>query len=146
MPHSFTSINIHYVFSPHKRYRFDSPETRKHVHSYIRGICQNLDCVCLASYVMPDHVHLLLRIPAKMPVAQVAQKIKGNTSRHLNTLPERNCRFEWQEGYGAFSCSYSMIEVVSTYIRNQEEHHKNQDYDDEFRSLLQRHELNIKDV
>ncbi|HOZ00790.1 MAG TPA: IS200/IS605 family transposase [Candidatus Syntrophosphaera sp.] len=145
MPHSYTSINIHYVFSPHDRTCFDSVDTRKHINNYIRGLCHNLGCVCLASFVMPDHVHLLLRIPAKMSVAEVAQKVKGNTSRHLNTMPERNGRFVWQEGYGAFSCSQSMLEVVGTYIRNQEEHHKRQNFQDEFLSLLQRHEISPED-
>lgn len=141
MSHSHTCINIHYVFSPQSRTRIESPDTRKHMQKYISGICHNLETFCLACYVMPDHVHLLVRIPAKLSVAEFAQKLKGNSSRHLNTLPERQCRFVWQEGYGAFSCSYSNLEAVSAYIHNQEEHHRNVSYDDEYQSLMYKHNI-----
>jgi REP element-mobilizing transposase RayT len=124
MAHSFTSINIHYVFSPLNRHIIESPEQRKNLNNYIGGICQNLNCQVLASYVMPDHVHLLVNIPGKLSVAELVQKVKANSSRHLNALPDSLCRFAWQEGYGAFSCSYSMLKTVVKYIHNQEEHHK----------------------
>ena len=141
MAHSKTSINIHYIFSPKNRIGFGSPEKRKTLQHYINGICHNLDCVVLASYVMRDHVHLLVRIPAKMPVAELAQKVKGNCSRCLNQLPDQPGRFVWQEGYGAFSCSFSNLGTVISYIQNQEEHHRVKSFDEEFGELLKKHEI-----
>ncbi len=145
MPHSYTSIIVHYVFSPLGRHRINSIEKRKNLNRYICGICHNLECKVIASYVMPDHVHLLVHQPAKISIAELAQKVKGNSSRHLNTLPDREYRFVWQEGYGAFSCSYSQVDKVANYIKNQEEHHKKISYEDEYQSLIEKHNLNTDD-
>ena len=141
MAHSHTSINIHYVFSPLNRHEIEPPEKRKSLYKFINGICQNLGCRVLAAYVMPDHVHLLVNIPAKLSVAVLAQKVKSNSSRHLNTLPDSQIRFAWQEGYGAFSCSYSKLETVVNYINHQEEHHETCSTEDEYGALLVRHNI-----
>ena len=113
------------------------------VLNYMEGICKNYECHIESGFIMPDHVHLLIKIPAKHSVAEIAKIIKGNTSRFLNTLPELKCRFEWQEGYGAFSCSFSMLEIVKSYIQNQEEHHKRHKFEDEYRALLIKHGLSV---
>jgi len=47
----------------------------------------------------------------------------------------------WQVGYGAFSVSQSNVPHVKAYIANQEEHHRRFSYQDEFRALLRRHEI-----
>jgi putative transposase len=49
--------------------------------------------------------------------------------------------FHWQAGYGAFSVSQSNVEQVKAYIANQEQHHRKVSYQDEFRLLLTRHEI-----
>lgn len=141
MSHSFTSINIHFVFSPLHRSRIDSVDTRKELNRYIGGICHNLGCVVLASFVMPDHVHLLVRIPGKLSVSEFIQKVKSNSSRHLNEDPGRVERFTWQNGYGAFSCSYSKLEEVKRYIQNQEKHHQSVSHIDEYQGFLAKHEI-----
>lgn len=143
MSHSFTQIFIHYVFAPKSRFSQLTGEKRNLILNYMAGICKNYDCHLDCGFVMPDHVHLLINIPAKHSAAEIAKVIKANTSRFLNTQDDRKSRFEWQEGYGAFSCSYSMIEKIKTYIQNQEEHHNKQNYDEEFRNLLIKHNINV---
>ncbi len=143
MPHSFTQIFIHYMFAPKSRFPLLTVEKPDLILNYMSGICKNYDCKFYCSHVMPDHIHLLLNIPSKLSVAEIAKILKANTSRFLNTHPERKSRFEWQEGYGAFSCSYSMIDTVKTYIQNQEEHHKKQSFEDEYRSLIIKHNLDV---
>ena len=133
MPHSHTSINIHYVFSPLGRAYLESIDTRNTLTQYMKGICIKLDVFCLAICVMPNHVHILVQLPPHLSVAEFAQKLKANSSRHLNTLPNRKCRFVWQTGYGAFSCSYSAIETIQNYIANQEDHHRRHNYEDEYK-------------
>jgi REP element-mobilizing transposase RayT len=75
----------------------------------------------------------LLRLPAHVPVAEAAQKLKSNSSRWLH---EENSWFGWQEGYGAFSVSPSNIDVVRRYIQNQPEHHRRRSFEEEFLALL----------
>ena len=49
--------------------------------------------------------------------------------------------FQWQNGYGAFAVSYSNIDQVKSYLAAQEEHHRRQSFQDEFREFLKRHDL-----
>jgi hypothetical protein len=44
--------------------------------------------------------------------------------------------FSWQEGYGAFSVSPSQVATLKKYILNQEQHHRKQDFEQEFTALL----------
>ena len=45
----------------------------------------------------------------------------------------------WQEGYAAFSVSRSEENSVVEYIRNQDEHHRQQDFRAELLDLLNHH-------
>ena len=49
----------------------------------------------------------------------------------------------WQTGYGAFSVSPSNLDRVIDYVGRQAEHHKRQSYQDEFRLLCRKHEIEI---
>ena len=49
------------------------------------------------------------------------------------------CRFEWQEGYGAFSYAKSQVDAVVKYILHQEEHHKKKTFNDEYREFLDKY-------
>jgi putative transposase len=70
-----------------------------------------------------------------MSLAEAVQKLKANSSRWLG---EQGIQFEWQRGYGAFSVSPSLLTVVQTYIRNQERHHQQRSFDEEFLSVLRK--------
>lgn len=80
-------------------------------------------------------MHLLIALPAAIPLAKAVQDLKGNSSRWMN---ERGYRFAWQEGYGAFSVSASNKQAVSDYIANQERHHRARSFEDEFMTLVKR--------
>jgi REP element-mobilizing transposase RayT len=86
-----------------------------------------------------DHAHILLSLPANIPVSKAVQLIKGGSSKWLRgKFPELR-DFEWQSGYGAFSVSVSQVPVILKYIRNQAEHHKKISFQDEFRAILAKH-------
>ncbi|HKS76496.1 MAG TPA: transposase, partial [Terriglobales bacterium] len=74
-------------------------------------------------------------VPSTMPLAEALQKLKANSSRWIR---DHGIQFEWQEGYGGFSVSPSLLPVVKTYIENQEEHHRKWSFEDEFRLLLKK--------
>lgn len=66
-------------------------------------------------------------------------RIKGNSSKWANETKMKIRKFGWQEGYGAFSVSESQASAVAKYIRSQEEHHRQQSFQEEFVALLKRH-------
>ena len=49
--------------------------------------------------------------------------------------------FQWQDGYGVFTCSHSQLTNVSNYIKNQPEHHKKQNFKGEYLHFLEKHEI-----
>ena len=48
-------------------------------------------------------------------------------------------KFAWQEGYAVFTVSASNVETVRAYIGRQEQHHKKSSFNDELRTLLEKH-------
>ena len=54
-------------------------------------------------------------------------------------------KFAWQDGYGAFSVSQSVIEKTIEYIKTQEEHHKKADVREELISLLNAYNIEYDD-
>ena len=110
-------------------------ELQAKLWAYIAGIANNLKIKPLAVGGTANHMHVLIGLPATMPIAEAVQKLKANSSRWMS---ERGVDFEWQGGYGAFSVSPSLVSTVQTYIRNQEEHHKKRSFEEEFRLLLQK--------
>ena len=68
--------------------------------------------------------------------------VKAVSSKWINDNHLTSSRFEWQEGYGAFSYSHSQCDAVYRYIANQKNHHKKQTFREEYLGLLK--EFNIE--
>lgn len=94
-----------------------------------------MDVSILAIGGITNHVHILLSLPPSRNLAKVVCDLKANSSRWLN---ETGVKFVWQEGYGAFSVHPSRVDAVQPYIRNQAEHHKQRDFQEEFVDHLQK--------
>lgn len=62
--------------------------------------------------------------------------VKAKSSKYINDHQLTKSKFTWQEGYGAFSYSQSHIDSVYKYIENQKEHHKKQNFNEEYMSFL----------
>jgi len=89
-----------------------------------------------------DHVHLLVGLRATHCLSDFMQELKKATSvwARDNHEPE----FGWQDGYAAFTVSYTHIEPVRGYIRTQEEHHRQTDFIEELKRLLEKNGVEYK--
>jgi putative transposase len=135
MAHTYNANLVHCIFSTKDR-RATIPEgLQEKLWAYLLGIANNLNIKMLAAGGTTNHVHLLIALPPTMTIAQAAQKLKGNSSRWLG---EQGVSFQWQEGYAAISVSPSLLENVKAYIRNQAEHHRKRNFEEEFRLLLEK--------
>jgi len=139
MAHTFTNLLIHAVFSTAGRAPFLADAIRPDVHAYIGGILRELRASPIAIGGTNDHVHLLVRLPADLAVADCMRVVKTNTSRWAKERWPERPRFSWQGGYGAFSVSESRRAAVIHYIESQEEHHRRISFQDEFLKLLRNH-------
>lgn len=103
------------------------------------GIVREVGGTALAINGPSDHVHALTLLRASVSVSDVLRTLKANSSKWVHDQwPDRRA-FAWQTGYGAFTVSQSNVDAVRRYIADQEEHHKQVTFQDEFRAFLRRH-------
>ena len=137
MPQSLVQIFVHIVFSTHERRPFLKQEShKKEAFRILGGICNDMDCPVLRVGGVEDHVHILSRLGKKVDVAELIKELKRRSSITIKTLSPELHEFYWQDGYGAFSVSPGHVDPLLVYIANQEEHHKKESFQDEFRRLL----------
>jgi len=139
MAHTFTHLLVHIIFGTKDREPWLTEELKTPLHSYLAGILRNLEVNLTAVNGTADHVHLLVMLPADQSVAEVLRVLKTNSSRWVHETYPNLHSFGWQTGYGAFTVSRSNLDAVERYIRNQEEHHKKQTFQEEFVAFLDRH-------
>jgi REP element-mobilizing transposase RayT len=135
MSHSYSNNYVHAVYSTKDRRNLIPAEFEKRLYSFIAAVAVGRKIPLLAAGGMANHSHLLFLLPATISLASAINLFKANSSRFLH---ERGLEFQWQNGYGAFSVSSSQLEQVTTYIRNQREHHKKMTFEDEFLALLKK--------
>jgi putative transposase len=138
MSHSYAQNHIHLVFSTKNREPLLSRDFLPRLWTYTAAICKNHDLLTFAVGGMEDHLHLLFRLPPTISLADAVTLIKSNSSKWIR---ERGRNFAWQEGYGAFSVSSSNVSSVIKYIDTQEAHHRKINFEDEFISLLKKHNI-----
>jgi putative transposase len=135
MAHSYSNVLIHCIFSTKERRNIIPNELHENLSRYFIGIGKGHDIPVLCAGGTANHAHLLIALPATMPLAKAVQVLKANSSRWLN---EHGFDFDWQEGYGAFSVSASNVPAVKEYIEHQAEHHAKHTFEDEFVSWLRK--------
>ncbi|MES2275519.1 MAG: IS200/IS605 family transposase [Bacteroidota bacterium] len=141
MPNTFTQIYIHVVFAVKGRQNLIGADHREELHKYITGIVHGKDQKMLAIFCMPDHAHMLIGFKPAMSVSDMVRDIKANSSGFINEKKWVVGKFNWQEGFGAFSYSKSQQDDVVKYILNQEEHHKRKTFKEEYLEILKKFEV-----
>ena len=142
MPQSLSAVYLHVVFSTKSRIPFFADKAlRTHLHGYLAGISRKLDCPTLLVGGVEDHVHLLARHARTISQADWIKELKRASSLWIKAQNPALRDFAWQSGYGVFSVSISQLDKVQAYIANQEEHHRKQSFQDEFRAMLKKHHI-----
>ena len=80
-----------------------------------------------------------------MALSELVRDIKNNSSNFINDHKWIKGKFNWQEGFGAFSYGRSQLDSVVKYIENQEEHHSQRTFKDEYLSLLKKFKVDYDD-
>ncbi len=143
MANTYTQIHIHTIFAVKKRASLIQKEWKDELYKYITGIIQKHDHKLLAINGVSDHIHLFFGMRPTQSLSDLMQDIKGNSSKWVNERKFTKQKFEWQEGYGAFSYSRSQAVKVIGYIKNQEAHHRTIRFMDEYKSFLEKFEISF---
>lgn len=141
MPGTFSQIYIQIVFAVKGRENLIANSWKDELHKYIAGIIKAKDQKPIIVNGMPDHIHVFVGLRPSMSISDLVRDIKNNSSNFINDRQLVKGKFSWQEGYGAFSYAHSQIETVYNYILNQEEHHKNKSFREEYIGFLRKFEV-----
>ena len=145
MAQSLAKNYIHIVFSTKNRENTMKKEDLIEIFSYIAGIIKNSECNSICVGGTTNHIHILCTLNKNLALSKLVATIKANSSKWLH---QKDCyyrAFAWQDGYGAFSVSQSIIEKTTEYIKAQEEHHKKVDAREELISLLNAYNIEYDD-
>lgn len=143
MANTYTQIHIQVVFTVQNRDCIIQETWKDELYKYISGIIHNHSHKVLAINGMPDHVHILIGMRPTQSLSDLMQDVKGDSSKWINQKRFTKGKFSWQEGFGAFSYGKSQVNQVIDYIKNQQEHHKKWSFLEEYRTLLEKFEVDF---
>ena len=136
MPNTYTQLYIQFVFAVKWRESLIQSLWKDELYKYITGIIQNNKSKLLAINGMPDHIHIFVGYKPSVLIPDLIKDIKVASSLWINERKLANGKFNWQEGYGAFSYRLRDIDEICKYIHNQELHHHNKTFREEYTELL----------
>ena len=145
MANTYTQLYIPLVFSPKNREALIKKEWKNELEKYITAVVQNREHKLLAIGTMPDHIHIFIGYNLNETIPVLVEDIKTSSNNWIKQKRLSKFKFEWQRGYGAFSHSHSQIDAVVKYIRNQEVHHQNETFKEEYLEILRKNEIEFKD-
>jgi REP element-mobilizing transposase RayT len=140
MSSSWTQNFYHAVCATKHRTPWLTPDMEERLHPFIGGIAKDLNCTPIAINGMAEHIHVLVRFPSDLAVADLLRHMKSRSSKWIHqTFPA--IHDGWQEGYGGFTVSKPSVGEVEHYIRNQKNHHNDLDgmtFEAEYLAMLRK--------
>lgn len=141
MPNTYTQIHLQFVFAVKHRHALILSSWKDELYKYITGIVHHNKHQMIAINGTADHIHILIGMRPSQSISELLQDIKGSSSKWINERKFVRGKFEWQEGYGAFSYSKSHLKNVIAYIENQENHHREKVFREEYLEFLNQFEI-----
>ena len=141
MANTYHQLYIQVVFAVKYREAVIDNEWKYSLFGVIGNLINETGCKAIIVNGVEDHVHCFLGLKPVVSISELMKTVKAKSSKYINDNHLTKLRFEWQEGYGAFSYSHSQINTVYKYIANQEEHHKKQTFREEYLEFLDKFEV-----
>ncbi len=131
------ALFLHLVWGTWDRLPLITPDIERRLLRNIESEARKLGCVVLAINGTEDHVHILVKIPTTITIANLLKQIKGVSSHFVNETLRPSTKFKWQGNYGAFTVSRWDVPKIKGYIKRQKEHHQSDDLVDEFETSFE---------
>jgi len=142
---TFSQIYIQVVFAVKRRDALIKPDWEEELYKYITGIVQNKGQKMLAINGVSNHIHFFIGMKPSCRLSDLVREVKKSSNSFIKEKKFTNFKFEWQEGYGAFSYSHSALNNVIAYINNQKEHHRKKTFKEEYLEFLDKFKIEFKD-
>ena len=144
MANTFSQIYIQIVFAVQNRNALIQPAWEEELYKYITGIVQNKGQKMLAINGTNNHIHFFIGMKPTCCLSDLVREVKKASSSFIKEKQFSKLKFQWQEGFGAFSYSHSQLGDVIRYIENQKEHHKKKTFKEEYLEFLKAFEIEFK--
>ena len=141
MPNTYTQIYVHIVFAVKYRQSLIHDSWETDLYKYINGIITNKGQICIAINGMPDHIHILIIMKPTCCLSDLVREIKKASTEFIKENKWSKAKFQWQEGFGAFSYHQSLLATVTRYIKNQKVHHAKKTFKKEYHQILADYDL-----
>ena len=140
----YNNLYTHFVFTTLSRLPLILEQHRMRIEKYITGIVNNNSCKLYSIYANPEHMHFLVSRSPQLDEESLATIIANSSEKFIND--NRLCAgiFQWQQSCSAFSVSKRNVHDVCEYIENQKEHHKTQNYAEEYEGFVKHYQQTIR--
>jgi REP element-mobilizing transposase RayT len=136
MAGTYSQIYIQIVFAVKGRENLIADTWKHELNQYIAGIIRNKNQKPIIINGVADHIHVFVGLRPAMAISDLVRDIKNNSSNFINERGLVSKKFSWQEGFGAFSYAHSQIDTVYNYVLNQERHHEQTSFKEEYLDFL----------
>ena len=137
MANTLVKLYVHIVFHVKNTRITMRKADLPRIFEYIGGILRNHNSMALAVGGIENHVHILMTLPKAQTLSDLVRTIKAVSSGWIKSIgPDYYNAFAWQNGYGAFSVSPSILTKTINYINCQEHHHKVKTYKEECKEFF----------
>jgi putative transposase len=143
MANTYSQLTIHVIIAVQSRANLIKKDFQHDVYKYITGIVKNKGHKLLSIGGVSDHVHMIIGLNPKMAISDLVRDIKNNSTNYINSKKWLPGKFYWQAGYGVFSYSKSQRKEIIRYVENQEEHHMQSTFREEYLKILDRSEVDF---
>lgn len=145
MADTFTQIYIQIVFAVQNRKALINASWEEQLYKYITGIITKKGQKLIIINGMPDHIHIFIGMKPTCCLSDLVREIKKSSNTFIKESNFTKSKFNWQEGFGAFSYSHSHIDNVYKYILNQKVRHKKVSFKQEYLEILEKFSVEFKE-
>ena len=117
-------VSVHIIWTTWRRQPMLTVERERRAFRCITAEAEKLGATVLAINGMPDHVHVVVLLPATLCLSKLLNQAKGSSSRLLNSETSEQGHFRWADGFAAFSMSRNHRDAAVTYVQKQKQHHR----------------------
>jgi putative transposase len=143
---SYRQILYHLIYRTKNSRKTLAQEHSRELYAYIMGIIKGKSCFLYQINGIEDHLHILSDLHPSIALADYIRDIKASSSFWLKRSGKFS-KFEgWADGYAAFTYAWKDKDMIVNYIKNQQEHHKHETFEEEYRRLLKEHNVEINEL
>ena len=127
LSHTRWNCKYHIVFIPKYRRKEIYGKIRTDIGQIIRQLCAYKDVEIIEAHAMPDHIHMLVRIPPKIAVSNFMGYLKGKSSLMIF---ERHANLKYKYGNRKFRAKGFYVSTVGLDTKKVQEYIRDQEKED----------------